>query len=91
MVVHELAHAWEHHRIDDDRRDAFTEAFGLDNWNDHDHEWGDRGIEMAANSIAYTLVQAEPTDNENITRFGCSYELLTGHELPNPEFFDCEA
>ena len=91
VLVHELAHAWEHHRIDDHARHDFTEHFGLETWNDHDHDWEDRGIEMAANAIAYTLVQAEPTDNENIVRFGCSYERLTGHELPNPDYFDCQA
>jgi hypothetical protein len=89
IVLHELGHAWEHHNIDDDRRAEFIEAWDLPTWRERGFAWEERGVEQAAHTIAFTLATTAPTHNHNINRFGCSWELLTGTPLPNPEFFDC--
>lgn len=88
-LLHELAHAWEHHAIGDDHREHLTEEWNLPTWGSHDFAWDERGIEQAAETVAFTLSRTQPTDNDKITRYGCDFERLTGQELPNPEFFDC--
>lgn len=81
ILLHELAHAWKHHNLDDGTREAFTAHWGLDGWNDSHDAWGDRGIERAAHTIAFTLNQAETTDSESVLRYVCGYELLTGDTI----------
>lgn len=83
-MAHELAHAWEHEHLTDDLRGAFLGHWGLDNWNDHSRDWGERGTEKAAHTIAYAVILDTPTDNPNILQFVCGYELLTGNPLPDP-------
>lgn len=39
ILLHELAHAWSHHSIDDGARATFTEHWGLDHWNSSDDAW----------------------------------------------------
>jgi hypothetical protein len=81
VILHELAHAWTQHHASDDTRAAFTDHWGLDNWNSADDAWGERAGERAAHTIAFTLKQAEATDNESVLRYICGYELLTGSTL----------
>ncbi len=88
-LVHELAHAWDHHALDDERRDAFTAHWGLDNWNDRSQDWHDRASERAADTVAYTLLLEEVTHNQDILEFVCGYSVLTGHDLPEPAAASC--
>lgn len=88
-LIHELAHAWDVHSLDDERRQRFLRHWGLDNWNDKDESWYDRGSERAADTIAYTLLQTEPTDNPDILRYVCGYSVLTGQALPEPARENC--
>ncbi len=81
ILLHELAHAWKHHNLDTETKDAFTTHWGLNSWNDKSDDHDDRAIERAANTIATTLNQTEATDSESITRYICGYELLTGSTL----------
>ena len=46
-VLHELAHAWADHALEDHARDAFMAARGASNWNDRTELWHDRGVEQA--------------------------------------------
>ncbi len=84
IVLHELAHAWEHHSMDDTTRQAFLDHTGLEVWNHADADWTERGIELAANAIAWglldeTLTDGEATEySEQLDRF----ELLTGQASP---------
>ena len=80
-LLHELAHVWMHHNLDDETKNAFTTHWGLDGWNNSHDAWGDRGVERAAQTIAFTLNQSEPTDSESILRYICGYELLTGSTI----------
>ena len=88
-MLHELAHVWMHHNLDDETKDAFTTHWGLDAWNDSHDAWGDRGVERAAHTIAFTLNQSEATDNESILRYICGYELLTGSTIEIHAKVDC--
>lgn len=81
-LVHELAHAWDDNSLTDELRRPFMDRWQVDDWNDKSAEWHDRAAEIAAHTIAYTLLLGEPTDNPDILRFVCGYETLTGRELP---------
>lgn len=55
-MLHELAHAWTDENLTAADQAAFAEFRGLEAWNDHDHEWADRGTEHAAETIAWALM-----------------------------------
>ena len=84
ILLHELAHAWEHHTMDDTTRQAFLDHTGLDVWTHADAEWNKRGIEMAANAVAWGLLDTDLTAQdaagfqEQLHRF----EMLTGTDSP---------
>lgn len=56
-MLHELAHAWANAHLDADDMASFVDWRGLDSWNDHDHEWGRRGTEHVAETIAWALLE----------------------------------
>ncbi len=89
FLVHELAHAWAHHSLTPETRQRFLNHSGLDRWNDHRDVWNNRGTERAAHTIAYALTLATPTDNPDILRLVCGYELLTGDPMPRPNLATC--
>ncbi len=82
VVLHELAHAWERHALDDAERNAYVEAHELPSWSDPDSRWRLRGIEHIANTLASAL-GGDGT--------GCSgplgerYESLTGLDCPTAD------
>lgn len=78
ILLHELAHAWKHHNLSEETRAAFAEHWDLDNWNDMAAAWGDRAVERAAHTIAFTLNQHDPNVSAGVLRYLCGYELLTG-------------
>lgn len=89
IMVHELAHAWDHHNLTDTDRQAILDHWGLERWRDHGDAWHERGTEMAAQTIAYSLTLDEPTDNPDILEFVCSYQVVTGDPLPDPDLATC--
>ena len=78
FVVHELAHAWAALAMDDDDRDRAMQRWGLTAWNDHDHEWSDRGTERVAQTVTYTLITEGKALNDHVADYICSYEAITG-------------
>lgn len=78
ILLHELAHAWKHHNLSEETRVQFTQHWELENWNDKSDAWGDRGVERAAHTIAFTLNQQDPNVSDGVRRYVCGYELLTG-------------
>ncbi len=74
-VIHELAHAWEHHSITDETREAFLEVRGLDAW--RDGEWHERGAEHAAEILVWGVIDREVTP-VRVRPFGCE-DLLVGY------------
>ena len=83
VIRHVFAHAWESRAVSDDTRAQFLRYWGLEAWNDHTFEWNKRGIEKAADTIAISLLIQSPTDDPNLFRYLCGYQLLTGNPLPH--------
>jgi len=57
--LHELAHVWMYDNVDEAGRDAFVERVGLDVWRGADVFWPERGVEAAAETIAWGLAGDE--------------------------------
>lgn len=80
-LVHELAHAWVHHNVDETTRAAYLERVGLSSWQDG-VPWGERGIEHAAELIMATLLDPPVTfidlDVLDCNERHAAFELLTG-------------
>ena len=84
LILHELAHAWEHHFVTDATREAFMAATDAPSWEDPNHAHKARGIEKAAYLVAWALEDAP------LQRFSAglymddlaNYELLTGSPSP---------
>jgi hypothetical protein len=87
-VLHELAHAWIDEHLTAEAIEQFLEVTGMPTWASPTHAWGDRGVELAAETIAWATsdqpVQVNPklgthTFNE-LARY---YEILGGRP-PEP-------
>ncbi len=83
--LHELAHVWMYDHLDEGDRSAFTELVGLDTWRDANVFWPERGVEVAAETIAWGLAgdyDAEyliepPPDCDELTE---RYVMLIGRD-----------
>lgn len=83
VLPHELAHAWASLNLDDDERASYTQARGLETWDDHNAEWSDRGTEDAAFIIQQNLKHATvPPTSRTWQERMAAYELLTGMTSP---------
>lgn len=89
ILLHEMAHAWINHNVNDVTRAAFVEHWGLNGWSNLDDPYADRGIERAAQTIAFTLNQNKATKSEAVHRYICDFELLTGFTLEIHTKVDC--
>lgn len=56
LVIHELAHAWTHARLDAADRRAITAALDLPSWNDRSHTWTQRAGEVVAEAVVADVV-----------------------------------
>jgi hypothetical protein len=85
-VLHELAHAWMLDHIDDTASDRVLAVSGRTTWDDHEAPWSDRGVEYAAEVMAWGLIDeglpmvriGAPACSE----LGAAYMVLTG--VPPP-------
>lgn len=85
IVLHELAHAWEAHNLPLDRREPFMALRSdVDSWTGADVPWPQRGIEHAANVIAWGLLEdpypisrTYPNDPDSLKQ---AFRLLTDIE-----------
>jgi hypothetical protein len=88
LWLHELAHAWLDQYAAEAVRVDFLDLVGLPRWSDHDDEWVVRGVERAANTIAYSVID-EPV-HIGFDLFGdCAqrdqgFRILTGHDPITP-------
>jgi hypothetical protein len=55
IVLHELAHAWDHANLNQEQREAFMVMCGFDVWNDHDVPWKERAVEHLAEILVWGL------------------------------------
>lgn len=84
LVLHELAHAWAHHALDDHDRHDFVSRTGLPTWKSLEHPHGRRATEVAADAIAFGLL-SRPLDADDARRALTDLEhfvTLTGFEPP---------
>lgn len=83
MVLHETAHAWAAHSLDDDRKAAFKNLRGWEHWRDYEAApWHENGTEQAAEFLVWGLLD-RPYSMIRIYHSGCDeleagYEALTG-------------
>ncbi|MFW2382247.1 MAG: hypothetical protein ACN4GZ_10855, partial [Acidimicrobiales bacterium] len=57
MVLHETAHAWAAHSLDDDRKAAFKDLRGWEHWRDYKAApWHENGTEQAAEFLVWGLL-----------------------------------
>ena len=83
-VLHEFAHAWEYHHVDDATRNQFLELHGLDAWRGRQLPWAQRGTEVAAETIARGLLDRPlpPWQCEEAQVLDAGFALLTSHRSP---------
>ena len=89
VILHELAHAWQQHRIDDYRRKTLLAEWNLEYWQNDDVPHHERGSEVAANLVALGLGFEPFTENQaNLRSVALDrFEALTGirsPRLPSP-------
>jgi hypothetical protein len=72
FLLHELAHVWAMEHLDDEARAAFVGAAGLDAWDGVSVAYDDRGIEAAANVMAWALLGGTASPSERLARWSCA-------------------
>lgn len=85
-ALHELGHAWMA-GLPKQTQQAFTAQGGQAGWADTADLWGERGVELAAETIAWALMDEPYTVNPQLgvrtcPELGTLFEILTGKALP---------
>ena len=90
-LIHEMAHAWQHHYLSEEQMTAWTERRGLESWKSRDFAWWQRGQEQAAEIVAWGLVDepilVEWVRFESCDDLAADFEALTGR-APLNDFTD---
>ena len=81
-ILHEVAHAWDYHNLDEHDRHQFLESRNLTGWREGD--WHERGAENAAEVLVWGLLD-RPFNSVYIYANSCDdfqtgYLQLVGHE-----------
>ncbi len=85
VVLHEIAHAWNHENLSAAQRSEYVSVGGFGSWDDPDTPWSDKGSEDAADTIAWALLDEPITTfsaDGPIARRAAAYLLLTGNHAP---------
>ncbi len=87
-TLHELAHAWIDEHVTTEVIDRFRTATAAPTWSDQAHAWGERGVELAAETIAWATADQPVRVNLKLRPRSChelarDYEILTGRP-PEP-------
>ncbi len=92
-LLHELGHAWIQTNLDSAARERFVELRGAESWADRDLEWFDRGVEQAAEIMAWGLLDREPgfvgIRDKACRQLDRAYRFLTGRTALSPTLDDC--
>jgi len=82
FALHELAHAWTAAHLDSGTGARFLELRGLGGWNASGDPWKERGIEQAAEIVAWGLGEGEIVpllpEPATVAELTAAFELLTG-------------
>ena len=89
MIAHEIAHAWDVHSLTDADREAYRQLWDAPTWGSHDFEWHERAKELAANTVAFGVLNDEQEPFAQILMYLCTFEALTGRPLPTPVISQC--
>lgn len=86
-LLHELGHAWLIDNVDDQIQAEFLAVHGLSFWRDAAAPWHQRGVERAAETIAWGMLEERielvRISNPPCTDIATGYELLTGTVSPH--------
>jgi hypothetical protein len=89
-MLHELAHVWIDLNVDADTRERFMAHTGATTWDDPEVPWHARGVEQAAETLAWGLMAepaAVPTCPGSVClRRATGFAILTGRAAD----IDCE-
>jgi hypothetical protein len=81
-LLHEIAHAWLDQQLPDARRSSFLARQGLESWDDLTTPWRERGVEVAAETVAWGLmdvpVRLYRVGDPDPAELSRSFTLLTG-------------
>ena len=93
-ALHELAHAWMADHLTAEVIDQFLGVTGMPTWSSPTRAWGERGFELAAETIAWAMMDQSVQVNPKLGPRGCTelaryYEILTGSP-PEPTPSGCE-
>ena len=88
LLLHEIAHAWLHDHLDPATRTEFTTLVNAPSWNDPEDPWKTRGVEWAAEILAWGLNDQPPPALPSIGSPNCDlitdgYQTLTGTPPPH--------
>ena len=91
-TLHELGHVWmsapgRGGPVPPEVTERFTEQAGQPTWADTAYVWQDRGVELAASTIAWALTDEPVVHPQFADRFRCSelgelFTTLTGKPVP---------
>lgn len=89
VLLHELAHAWMAEHVDQAIIAEFLRVSGQATWADRDEAWEDRGVELAAETIAWALMDEPAPTAASLWQRTCDqravlFETLTG-TAPGPD------
>ena len=93
-VLHELAHAWMDEHLTAEVIARFLAVTGKPTWASSTHEWGDRGVELAAETLAWAMTDQPSRVNPKLGPHTCDeltqyYQILTGR-TPEPTPPSCQ-
>ena len=88
LLLHEIAHAWLHDHLDPATQAEFMSRVDAQSWNDADDPWNTRGVEWAAEILAWELNDQPPDALPSIGSPDCDlitdgYQILTGTPPPH--------
>jgi hypothetical protein len=78
LILHELAHAYEHQFVSDEVREEFLELRGLERWRGSDLAWHEAGAEHTAEILVWGLMD-RPVWIVRIDDVSCE-ELMEGYD-----------
>jgi hypothetical protein len=88
-LFHELGHHWAYSNLSADDMYAFSHEMGVEEWNDPSRPWDQRGTELAAEIIAWALMERAPIIRfREGTHYGSSEPVFRLLTLPDATALD---
>lgn len=82
-LLHELGHAWMNGNLGQADRERFVDTSGKPTWASTTKPWGDRGVELAASTLSWALMDEPQPLNSRLGVHSCDelaalYPILVG-------------